>query len=162
AGVVVLVVPAVGQGKSESASLHWFRTRTGATLTSYDLGAFDGGGRVFKGFRLRNSGLTKSDKLTIRLTGSSAFSLALDHCTKKSLGRKWCLVSVAYSPLGLPKRDDATLTATGAHGTAASLSISGSNTGPSGHVYWGDVRGDAATGTVSAVSRGGGSVTTLA
>src|SRR6185312_16042890 len=52
AGVVVLVAPAMGQGKAESASLAWSRSRGGPTFTSYDFGAVDGGAHVSSGFRL--------------------------------------------------------------------------------------------------------------
>ncbi len=158
AGVVASLAPAVGQGKADSTSLRWSGSRRSATLTRYDLGAIDGGAHVSKAFRLWNSGLSKSGKFAISLTGSSAFSIALDHCTKKSLGNRWCLVSVAYRPLGDGTSDSATLRATGGHGAAASLSLSGSSAGPSGHFYWVNY-GD---GTVNSVPRGGGSVTTLA
>src|SRR6476659_1214092 len=88
AGVVVLVVPAVGQGRAGAASLRWSGSLRAATITSYDVGAFDGGAHVWKAFRLRNVGRTKSGRLAIRLTGSSAFSIALDHCARKSLGKR--------------------------------------------------------------------------
>lgn len=158
AGAVTLVVPAVGQGQATRPSLQWSGTRSKATLRSYDLGAVDGGSRVSKGFRLRNAGLTRSGKLAITLTGSSTFSIALDHCTQTSLGKKWCLVSVSYTPLGAGTSDSATLRATGDHGVTASLHLSGRSAGPSGNVYWVSLY----AGTVNAVPRGGGGVTTLA
>jgi hypothetical protein len=159
AGVVVLIAPAVSQGKVKAGSLRWSGSRREATITSYDLGARDGGARVSKGFRLRNSSLTRSGKLAIRLTGSSAFSIALDHCTGKILvARSSCFVAVTYRPLGRRASDSATLRATSEHGAAASLPLSGSNLGPSGHLYWVDEYG----GTVKVVPRGGGRVKTLA
>jgi hypothetical protein len=161
AGVVALVVPAVGQGKAASASLGWSRSRAGATITSYAFGAVDGGASVSRGFRLGNSGLTESGKLVLRLAGSSRFSITSDRCTGKSLGStQSCWVGVAYRPLGAPKSNSVTLTASGVRGAVASLRLSGRNTGPTGHVYWGSVT--AAGGTVSVVSRGGGRATTLA
>jgi hypothetical protein len=113
AGVVALVVPAVGQGKAESASLGWSLSRGGATITTYAFGALDGRSRVLRGFRLGSSSLTKSGKLAIRLTGSSAFSITTDHCRRKSIGRELsCWVGVAYAPLvGGGTRDTATLRA---------------------------------------------------
>ena len=163
AGIVVLVAPAVGQGKAASRSLEWSRSRGGPTITSYDFGAVDGGSSASKSFRLGSSMLTKSGKLAIRLTGSSAFSITSDKCTGKSIGQSLsCWVRMTYAPLGAPTSDTATLRATDEHGAAANLSLSGSNLGPSGDVYFLDVVGASATGMVNAVSRGGGSVTTLA
>jgi len=160
AGVVVLVVPAVGQGKAQFGSLSWSRSRGGPTITSYDVGAFDGGGSVSRSFRLGSSSPTKSAKLAISLTGAPAFSITSDKCTRKRIGRKLsCWVSVAYRPIGPPASDRATLRATGFRGTAASLSLSGSNLGPYGHVYWVDFCGG---GAVSEVPLSGGRTATLA
>ena len=159
AGVVVLVAPAVGQGKAESASLGWSGSRGGPTLSSYGFGAVDGGARVSKGFRLGNAGLSESGKLVLRLTGSSRISITSDKCSGKSLGStQSCWVGVSYAPLGPPASNSATLTATGARGAVANLSLSGSNLGPAGHVYWANY----GNGRVLKVPRGGGGKTTLA
>jgi hypothetical protein len=162
--LVALVAPAVGQGKAESASLAWSRSRGGPIITSYDFGAVDGGSRATQGLTLGNSTVTKSGKLKIRLTGSSAFSITVDDCTKKSIGQKLsCRVGISYLPLGPGSSDGATLTATGAHGATASLSLAGNNTGPAGHVYWvGGLNDGGGYGNVNKVPRGGGNVTTLA
>ncbi len=158
AGAVALVVPAVGQGKAESASLSWSQSPGGAAITSYDFAAADGGSRVTTSFRLGNSSVTKSGQLAIKLTGSSAFSIGANECGGKSIGQHAsCLVSVVYAPLGSPASNSARLAATGAHGAAASLSLSGSNLGPAGHLYWADY-----SGTINRIPRGGGRVSTLA
>jgi hypothetical protein len=108
------------------ALLAWSRSRDGALVTSYDFGAVNGGSSVTRSFRLGNLGLTTSGKLAIGLTGSSAFSITSDRCTGKSIGKKLsCWVAIAYAPIGTPTSDSATLTATGTHGAAASLSLSG-------------------------------------
>jgi len=165
AGLLAFVAPAVGQGKAESASLGWSRSRGGAELTSYDFGTVDGGASVVKGFRLGNSSLTKSGKLAISVTGSSRFSITSDKCRMKSIGKKlWCWVGVAYRPVGAPASDSATLRATGAHGAIRSLSLCGSNAEPAGHLYFIEPeygrRGE--PGWVDSVPRDGGCVTTLA
>ena len=161
AGVVALVVPAVGQGKAASASLGWSRSAGGPTIGSYGFGAVDGGSEVSRGFRLGSSSAAKSGKLAISLTGSSAFSITSDRCTAKSIGQKLsCWVGVAYDPLGAPRGDRATLRATGEGGVAARLSLSGRNIGPAGRVYW--VGTNFGGGSVNAISRGGGTVTVLA
>src|SRR6059058_3450843 len=101
AGVVVLVAPAVGQGKSDSTSLKWSRSQGGHDITSYDFGAVDGGSILTRGFRLGNSSSTKSGKLAITMTGSSAFSIDSDRCAGKSIGpRLSCWVVVDYTPVG--------------------------------------------------------------
>jgi hypothetical protein len=158
-GVVALVAPAVGQGTTKPASLAWSLSRGGAALTSYDFGAVDGGVRVVRGFRLGNSRLTKSGKLAISLFGySSRFSITSDKCKRKSIGRNVsCWVGVAYRPLGAGTSDTAWLRATGEGGAAATLSLSGSSAGPSGHVYW----ANSYDGTVFKVPRGGGGVANL-
>ena len=87
----------------------------------------------------------------------------LDRCTTKSIGRKTsCRVRVAYLPVGAGTSDSATLTASGEHGAAASLSLSGSSAGPSGHLYWANAAFFYGPVGVSVVPRGGGNVTTLA
>jgi uncharacterized delta-60 repeat protein len=136
-------------------------SREGATITSYDFGALDGGGApVTRGFKLATPGLAQSGKLAISLTGSPAFSITSDSCTGKSIGKKLsCWVSVTYKPLGAPTNESATLRATGADGVAASLSLSASNLGPSGYIYWVN---NVPNGTVNKVPRGGGPVTVLA
>jgi hypothetical protein len=168
AAVVALVAPAVGQGKAESGSLGWSRSRGGAVVKSSDFGAVGAGARVSRWFRLGSSSLTKSRKLAIRLTGSPAFSITSDRCTGKSIGRELsCWVGLAYCPIGAPSSDSsATLMATDMHGRVASLSLSGGNTGPSGRLYWTAYSDDPfgkwpANPTVDAVPLGGGCVTRL-
>jgi hypothetical protein len=160
AGVVVLVAPAVGQGKAKRASLAWSRSRGGAAITSFDFGAVDDGSSVSRWFRLRSSSLTKSGDLGITVTGSPAFSIASDKCTFKSIGRGLsCWVAVAYAPLGGTTSARANLWAGGDYATA-NLRLSGSNAGgPSGHVYFAGIGYNQA---VQAVPRGGGSATTIA
>jgi hypothetical protein len=164
AGVVALVIPAVGQGKAASTSLRWSASRGGAALTSYDFGEVAGRARVSTGFRLGNSALVKSGRLKISLTGSSAFSITSDKCTRKSIGKLLsCWVGVALADVQAGTSDSATLTATGEHGAAASLSLSGhctATSASSAHVYWANARWDA--GTVKTIPVGGGCVTTLA
>ena len=151
----------VVRSHTAGASLGWSRTRGGATITSYDFGAVDGGSEASMGFRLGSSSAAKSGKLAISLTGSSAFSITSDRCTGKSIGKKLsCWVGVAYDPLGAPRSDRATLRATGEDGVTARLSLSGRNIGPAGRVYWVGV--NFGGGSVNAVSRGGGRVTVLA
>ncbi len=158
AGIVALVAPAVGQGKTASTGLRWSTSRGGPALPSYDVGGVDGGARATKGFRLGNSLRTKSGPLAISLAGSSAFTITKNHCTRKSIGKKLsCWIGVAYAPLRGGTNDKATLTATGPHSAAASLSLSGcSRSGQPNHVYW------AEGGRVNAVPAGGGCVTILA
>jgi hypothetical protein len=159
AGIVALVAPAVGQGKAEGRALRWSRFRGGPTITSYNFSVVHAGSRVTRGFRLRSASTTKSGKLAIRLTGSSAFSITSDHCTRKSIAQKLsCWVGIGYAPRQGESGDSATLRATGEEVAAASLSLTGGNPSPPGHVYWVN-RGD---GTVNEVPIGGGPVTTLA
>ena len=110
--------------------LGWSQSRGGPPITSSDFGAVQAGSSALRWFRLRNSGPTMSGPLVIELTGSSAFSIGSDRCTGKSIGRKLsCWISVVYAPGAPGASDSATLTATGEHGAAASLSLSGSSTG---------------------------------
>jgi hypothetical protein len=125
---VALVSPAVGQGKAGHASLHWFDPRAGGLAYSFAFGDRVSGSRVSSRFRLVNSSRTRSGKLKLTLTGSSAFSLASDKCSKKSIGHNLsCWVGVAYAPAVVGTTDTATLTATGGNGASASLSLSGSS-----------------------------------
>jgi hypothetical protein len=161
AATLALIVPAAGQGKSESASLGWSQLGGGPTITSYGYGAVDGGlqltggpSQVVRGFRLGSVGPAESGKLTIDLTGSSRFSIASDRCTGKSIRRKLsCRVRVAYAPRTAETSDRATLTATGEAGVVARLRLSGRcSAGEPGHVYWVNTP----EGTVNAGPRGGG------
>jgi hypothetical protein len=159
AGVVVLVAPAVGQGRADPASLKWSRSRGGPTISSYDFGAVESGSSVSRWFRLGGPGSTKSGKLAIGLSGSSAFSMDSDRCTGKSIGKKLsCWVRVAYRPLEDPASDGAALTATGASGVAVCLSLIGGSAHPSGSLYWAGYD----SGKVDKLPHAGGCVTTLA
>src|SRR5690349_10384334 len=100
AGGVALVAPAVGQGTAGHASLHW--SHPGGGTIKYGSFAFGdrlSGARVSSGFRLSNWSRTRSGTLTLRLTGSSAFSIASDKCSGKTIGRNLsCWVGVVYAP----------------------------------------------------------------
>ncbi len=156
AGVVVLVAPAVGQGKS--VSLEWSRSPGGATVASYDFGAVADGSTVSRWFRLGSSWRQKSGALEIDVIGSLAFSITADRCSGKSIGEKLsCWVRIAYAPLGGSTSETARLRAGGLNGATATLRLSGSNAGgPFGHVYWADYD------TVNAIPSGGGTSVTLA
>lgn len=163
---VVLVVPAVGQGNAQDGSLHWSLSRGGHAVTSYDVGAVDPGSTVTKAFRLGSSSSTKSEKLAISLSGSSAYWIEFDQCSRKRIGQNTsCWVWVTYGPPDGATPDSATLTAKAEHGPAATLTLSGGGTGPaSGPVSWGsaiDVSGG--VNTLSCSSAGecaaGGSYT---
>jgi hypothetical protein len=142
AGGLALVAPAVGQGKAGHASLHWSVPLGGANVWDYAFGASPSGTPVSNRFKLSNWSKTPSGKLKVRLTGSAAFSLATDKCSKKSIGRNLsCGVTVTYKPGIAGTTDTTTLTATGAGKAATSLNLSGSscsNAVAPGHIRcWG-------------------------
>jgi len=171
AGVVVLVVPAVGQGKAQPAALKWSRSRGGATIASSDFGTFAYGASVSRWFWLGSSSSTKSGRLGISLYGvpsgpAPAFSITADRCAGKSIGKKLsCWVRVAYTPqTGGLSDDEAVLWANSGDGEAG-LVLSGScrPSEPKGtkHLYWVD-ESYGKYGTVNKVPVGGGCMTTLA
>lgn len=133
AAAVVLWAPAAQAGRAPS--LGW------APITSsgaYDYGAEDVGQAVSQVFKLANLGGSGSGALRISLSGSSAFSITSDACTKKGLGPgKSCAVSVQYAPTALGVTDTAFLVARGkTHGAvSASVALTGSG-GPVPHLYW--------------------------
>src|SRR5262249_794793 len=133
--VVVLVSPAIGAGKDASRSLAW--SQGGVTIGSYEFSTLASGSRASTTFRLTNWGRTASGRFAIHLTGSAAFWFRSTRCAGKSLAvREWCRVTVAYAPKKAGARDSAVLTAIRAHGTDATLKVSGCSANASGRVYW--------------------------
>jgi hypothetical protein len=125
----VLLVPTVGQAAAGPAALAW--SQGGTTVTSYDYGTLDpAGGDTSESvtFALSYSGKRAFGRLVVGLSGSSAFSITSNSCSGKRLGgRKSCSLTVEYAPSGAGASDSATLTATGEHGAAASLSLTGAS-----------------------------------
>ena len=149
AAVVGLIVPAIGQGKVEPASLKWTRVQGGggSIVTSYDFGVVGALSSESRWFRLGNSSFTRSGKLKVTLTGSPAFSIAHDRCAGKIIGKQLsCWVAVAYTPGKAGASDSATLTANGENAAAAKVRLSGTG---SGHLYW--VEGNGSSGAVKKV-----------
>jgi hypothetical protein len=132
--VVVLVVPATGQGKAAGAPvLFWSQTLHGPPppITSYDFGVVQQQNATW--FRLGDSSQTRSGKLTIKLTGSPSFSITENRCARFGfIGKDLsCWVGVAYTPEGPFASDSAVLTAKAARGGApASLDLSGRGWAP--------------------------------
>ena len=133
--VVVLVVPATGQGKAaDPPVLFWSHTLHGPPppITSYDFGAVKQQDSTW--FRLGDTSTTRTGKLKITLEGSAAFTITEDRCSPKHTIGKYlsCWVGVAYTPAGSFASDTAVLTAKASRGGApASLDLSGRGWAPS-------------------------------
>lgn len=128
--VVVLVVPATGQAKAGPPALYWTQVVGGGpAIPSYDFGRVEQSSTTW--FRLGNLSPTRSGKLTVTLTGSSAFSITENRCNGKSIGLLLsCWVGVSYTPAGPFASDTAVLTAKGKHGPPVSLNLSGRGSSP--------------------------------
>jgi Domain of unknown function (DUF5050) len=130
AGMLV-VVPAVAQANGPP-SLAWSPTTSGGT---YDYAAVMVGHSDAQIFTLTNSGGSVSAVITIKLTGSPAFTTTADTCTATTLApRQSCTVRVIFSPAN-SGTDTATLAAAGKRSAfRAVLSLAG--TGIGDHIYW--------------------------
>jgi hypothetical protein len=111
-----------------------------------DFGSVRTGQSGSQTFTLTNSGGSASGALAVALSGSSAFAITSDTCSKTSLGpRKSCTVVVRFAPTSFGTVASA-LTATGKKaGAVATDSLSG-RTGlgggepPTPHLYWSNFR----------------------
>ena len=105
----------------------------GTTITSYDYKTLDAGAGQTKPvtFTLTNSGGRASGTLVVTLSGPTVFTVTADGCTGRSLGpNNSCDVTVQYAPTTSEENDSATLTATGEHVSATSITLTGKSGTP--------------------------------
>jgi virginiamycin B lyase len=115
--------------------LNWSPSTNGG----FDFGPVAVGQSLSQTFTLTNSGGSASAALTISLSGSTAFAIAVDSCTGRSLGpRKSCGVDVEYAPTSATTNDTATLTAKGVKPAAVAALLLTGRTPPPRHLYWGN------------------------
>jgi hypothetical protein len=127
----VFVSAAVAQA-TQTAVLAWSPT-TGSGV--YDFGTLDSGAGATMSvtFTLSNSGGRSSAMIAANLTNVSgaAFSITADSCSATALGpNKSCQVTVEYAPTVNGESDSATLTATGVHASATSITLTGKSGTP--------------------------------
>ena len=103
-------------------TLSWSPTTSSNT---FDFGTVRVDAASTQAFTLRNSGLLPTGRLSVSLTGSSAFAVTADSCTGKNLAyNKTCSVTLRYAP-GTVGDSVATLSAGSAFGARASLTLRG-------------------------------------
>ena len=102
----------------------------------FDYGSVTVGQTLSQTFTLTNSGGAASGTLTLELSGSTAFTLATDSCTGRSIGPgKSCRIAVQYGPTAAGQLS-ATLAGSGEQPVvSASLTLIGTGA-RAGHVYW--------------------------
>jgi hypothetical protein len=94
------------------AALNW-------SLARYDFGSVPVGQTPSQTFTLSNTGATSSGTITVRLSGSPAFTITADACTGRALGaNKSCSVTVQYPTINT-NGDTGTLAATGERSSAS-------------------------------------------
>ena len=120
AAVVAVAVPAVAASAAQTPATSWSPTTSPGT---YDYGTVNVGHTVSQTFTLTNSGGSATSALRITVTGSAAFTMTADSCAGSLGPRKFCTVTVSYSPSASGQTDSGTLTAT-AHKAAATASLS--------------------------------------
>jgi cytochrome c len=118
-----LVVPAAAEACTTSAKLAWSPTTSPG---AYGFGTLNDGQTSSQVFTLTNSGRRAPGVLKVRVSGSAAFSLTADGCSRTSVGpRHSCDVTVEYSPTTAGESDTATLRVTSKHHATAHLSLTG-------------------------------------
>ena len=121
---------ALGSGSADAgvpAALSWSPT---TSSNSFDYGNVVIGNGPTQTFTLRNSGLLPTGRLSVSLTGSSAFAITADSCTGKNLAyKKTCTVTVRYTP-DATGDSVATLSARSVFGARASLTLHGTGVNP--------------------------------
>ena len=112
------------RGEHGSApALEWSQG-TNTNLSTYDFGAVDPASPSSVTFTLTNTGGRSSGTVTVSLSTSSVYSIAVDHCTDNALGpNDSCTVTVEFAPTS-GDTFTATLTANAEHGSA-SLDLTG-------------------------------------
>lgn len=126
AAVATLLVAPAAAHADRPPALAWSPTTISG---AYHFGTLEAGTTDSVSFTLTNSGGSATGRLTVTLSGSSAFTTVADSCSGRSLGpRKSCTVTVQYAPAAAGQSDIATLTASGKKAAAhASLVLTGAS-----------------------------------
>src|SRR5215472_2081003 len=124
--LLTLAMAMVGMGGAVTASaaatpaaLTWSPTNS---LGTYDYGTLTTGATKSVTFTLTNAGGKATGRLSITLSGPSAFTITQNGCTGSLGPNKSCTVPVVYAPQSSGQSESATLTATRT-ATSASLTL---------------------------------------
>lgn len=132
-GISALVVGLLSAASAQAAKTPGVAWSPSGSYGYGTLNAADGG-NASQTFTLRNTGGKPTGTLSISLTGSSAFTTTADTCTGTKLSSKrTCSVTVKYAPTANGS-DSATLSASAANTTGASVSLTGSSAWQNGDI----------------------------